>query len=84
MSIVRIFTGPDQQSHFEDVELRLQPQGDQSETGELLPGSGILVRRFAAGRSNPWHHAPGRYAVFTANPQRRGMLAPGARDDHRR
>jgi quercetin dioxygenase-like cupin family protein len=65
MAIVRIFTGADQQSHFEDVELRLAPQGDRSETGELLPGSGILVRRFEAGRSNPWHPAPGRYAVFT-------------------
>jgi quercetin dioxygenase-like cupin family protein len=43
----------------------LQDQGDQSATAELIPGSGILVRRFEANRVNPWHHAPGRYAVIT-------------------
>jgi quercetin dioxygenase-like cupin family protein len=65
MAIIRIHTGPDGQSHFEDVELRFEPRGDRSETAELIPGSGIVVRRFDPGRSNPWHHAPGRYAVFT-------------------
>jgi len=65
MAIIRIYSGPDGQSHFEDVELRFEPRGDQSETAELIPGSGIVVRRFDPQRSNPWHHAPGRYAVFT-------------------
>ena len=63
--IVRLHAGPDQQSHFEDIELSFTESGDQSETAELIPCSGILVRRFEVGRTNPWHHAPGRYAVFT-------------------
>ena len=65
MAIIRIYSGTDGQSHFEDVELRFEPRGDESETAELIPGSGIVVRRFDPRRSNPWHHAPGRYAVFT-------------------
>jgi quercetin dioxygenase-like cupin family protein len=65
MSIVRIYTGTDNASHFEDIELQLEARGDQSEAAELLPGTGILVRRFEAQRENPWHHAPGRYAVIT-------------------
>jgi quercetin dioxygenase-like cupin family protein len=65
MSIFRVFTGADQQSHFEDVELHFEPQPDGSAVAELLPGSGLLVRRFEPNRANPWHHAPGRYAVFT-------------------
>ncbi len=65
MAIIRIYTGSDQQSHFEEIQPELEPQGDRSETAELIPGSGILVRRFEVGRSNPWHHAPGRYAVVT-------------------
>src|SRR5688572_6633850 len=65
MAIVRLYTGADQRSHFEEVELRFEPLGDQSEVAELVPGSGILVRRFELDRTNPWHHAPGRYAVFT-------------------
>ncbi|HEV8473154.1 MAG TPA: hypothetical protein VGR82_10300 [Methylomirabilota bacterium] len=65
MAIIRIYTGSDGTSHFEDVEPKLQALGDQSESAELLPGSGIVVRRFAPTRTNPWHHAPGRFAVFT-------------------
>ena len=44
---------------------RLESRGDRSEGAELIPGSGITIRRFEAARSNPWHHAPGRAAVFT-------------------
>ena len=65
MAIIRLYTGSDGQSHFEELTPRFEPRGDQSETAELSPGSGITVRRFDAARSNPWHHAPGRAAVFT-------------------
>jgi quercetin dioxygenase-like cupin family protein len=65
MAIVRLYTGSDQQSHFEEIEPRFEARGDQSEIADLLPASGIIVRRFEPRRSNPWHHAPGRYAVFT-------------------
>jgi quercetin dioxygenase-like cupin family protein len=65
MAIIRIYTGPDGKSHFQDIEPELKPLGDQSESAELIPGSGIVIRRFEAKRTNPWHHAPGRYAVFT-------------------
>jgi hypothetical protein len=64
-AIVRLYAGDDGQSHFEEIKPNLEPRGDQSEIAELVPGSGILVRRFEANRTNPWHHAPGRYAVFT-------------------
>jgi hypothetical protein len=65
-TIVRLYAGDDGQSHFEPREPSFESGGDQSESAELVPGSGILVRRFAADRSNPWHLAPGRrYAVFT-------------------
>jgi quercetin dioxygenase-like cupin family protein len=65
VAIFRVFTGDDGRSHFEDIEPRFEPLGDGSEAAELVAGSGILVRRFAPERVNPWHHAPGRYAVFT-------------------
>lgn len=65
MAIFRVYAGSDGQSHFEEVRPRFEPRGDQSESAELIPGSGIIIRRFAPTRANPWHHAPGRYAVFT-------------------
>jgi hypothetical protein len=65
MAIIRIHTGSDGKSHFQEIVPKLEPRGDKSESAELIPGSGIVIRRFEATRSNPWHHAPGRYAVFT-------------------
>ena len=65
MAIIRIYAGPDGKSHFEEIQPKFAARGDQSESAELIPGSGIVIRRFEAKRSNPWHHAPGRYAVFT-------------------
>ena len=65
MAIIRLYTGKDGQSHFEEVPLKFEARNDRSETAELIPGSGIIVRRFEARRTNPWHHAPGHYAVFT-------------------
>lgn len=65
MTIVRIYTGPDGKSHFEDIEPVFTPRGDRSEQADALAGRGIVIRRFEATRSNPWHNAPGRYCVFT-------------------
>jgi len=65
MAIMRLYTGKDGQSHFEEVQLKFEGRNDRSETAELIPGSGIIVRRFEPTRSNPWHTAPGHYAVFT-------------------
>ena len=65
MAIIRIYAGTDGRSHFEELTPRFEPRGDQSESTELIAGTGIIVRRFEPTRSNPWHHAPGRVAVFT-------------------
>ena len=65
MAIIRIHTGTDGQSHFEDVVPRFESRGDKSANAELIPGSGIVIRRFEPDRANPWHHAPGRAVVFT-------------------
>jgi quercetin dioxygenase-like cupin family protein len=65
MAIIRIYTGSDGTSHFEEIQPQFKPLGDQSESAELIPGSGIVVRRFSPTRTNPWHHAPAHAAVFT-------------------
>ena len=65
MAIIRIYAGSDGKSHFEEIVPKLEPRGDKSASAELIPGSGIVIRRFEPKRTNPWHYAPGRYAVFT-------------------
>ena len=66
MSIVRLYTGEDGRSHFEDIEPELEPiPGAWPQDARAVIHSGIVVQRFDPERSNPWHHAPGRVAVFT-------------------
>ena len=64
MAIIRIYTGADGQSHFEDIEPTMQPLGDKSEQAVLHDAAGIIIRRFDTDRSNPLHNAPGRVCVF--------------------
>ena len=68
MAIVRIYTGEDGKSHFEDIqpELRTLEEGWPQDARTVVhEPSGIIMRRFDPDRSNPWHHAPGTVAVFT-------------------
>ena len=65
MAIIRVYTGADGQSHFEDIAPAFEPRSDQSEHTVLHADSGIVMRRFDPQRSNPWHNAPGRVCVFT-------------------
>lgn len=64
MAIIRIYTGADGQSHFEDIEPAMQPLGDKSDQAVLHDAGGVIIRRFDVDRSNPWHSAPGRVCVF--------------------
>jgi quercetin dioxygenase-like cupin family protein len=67
MAIIRIYTGADGQSHFEDIEPAFELRPDQSEHAVLHTESGTVIRRFDPQRSNPWHNAPGRVCVFTVS-----------------
>jgi hypothetical protein len=43
MAIIRLYSGTDQQSHFEELEPRFEARGDQSEIAELPPGSTTTI-----------------------------------------
>ena len=59
--IVRVYTGPDGQSHFED--LTLPPPGTE-DTG-LQQVTGLAFRRSPPGRFMDWHNAPRRQYIIT-------------------
>ena len=70
MAIVRIYTGDDGRSHFQDIEPEFHPvDGGWPIDGDAViqAEGGILLRRFDPNRSNPWHSAPGRVCVFTVS-----------------
>jgi hypothetical protein len=62
--INRLYTGPDGQSHVEEIEAKFTPGG---ETGsyKLLANAGAELRRAPPGRVADWHTAPRRQYVIT-------------------
>ena len=62
--MTRLFTGPDGQTHAEEVELKLT--GDPlNEVSEMFKVTGAEIHRAPAGRVNDWHVAPRRQLVIT-------------------
>ncbi len=63
--IVRIYTGNDGQSHFEDLDL---PAGEV-ETIQLKDGAALTFGRAPDGHFSDWHNAPQRLYIFILSGQ---------------
>ena len=65
--VVRLYTGDDGQSHFEDISLDFQPHLPLSERTLPQAAESILFARHMPGYFMDWHDAPRRqYVVFLA------------------
>ena len=64
MKIVRIYTGDDNQSHFEDLEIPLAPS-NYGELSEMVEAEGVIFRETPVGGSLDYHTAPRRQFVIT-------------------
>ena len=49
MKITRIYTGEDEQSHFEEIEIPLFDQGDIGRLSEIFSASGVIFRENPGG-----------------------------------
>ena len=58
--IVRIYTGDDGQTHFEDLSL----PAEESHNVALQAGANLVFRRFPADHWSDWHTAPRRQYIF--------------------
>ena len=58
--IVRIYTGNDGQSHFEDLHM----PADEIQNITIQSGANIVFRRFPADHFSDWHTAPRRQYIF--------------------
>jgi len=63
MDIVRVFTGPDGQSHFEDVAVDLDGAGAAGRISALWPGAGVQFREVDGDYHLDFHTAPRRQLV---------------------
>jgi len=64
MKITRIYTGADEQSHFEDLEIPLMPVAYGRES-ERVPAAGVIFRETPEEASLDFHNAPRRQFVIT-------------------
>ena len=63
MHYTRIFTGDDNQSHFEDVEFELDDRGATGRFSELWRGPGVIFREVDGDYDYDYHNAPRRQFI---------------------
>jgi hypothetical protein len=62
--ITHLFTGPDGQTHAEEIEAKFVPGGG-NDVYKLLANAGAELHRAPPGRVSDWHTAPRRQYVIT-------------------
>jgi len=63
MKVVRIYTGPDNKSHFEDLEIPLRDGGKVGFVSELRKATGLVFRETTGDYNYDFHTAPRRQYV---------------------
>jgi hypothetical protein len=66
--ITHIYTGPDGQTHTEEIEAKFAPAGG-NDAYKLMANSGAELHRAPPGRVSDWHTAPRRQYVITLSGQ---------------
>ncbi len=68
MQVVRVYTGSDGESHFEDLDLPYEKIADAERTA-MQSATGIQFRRTPPGSFSDWHIAPRRQYIITLSGQ---------------
>jgi hypothetical protein len=63
MQIVRVFTGADGQSHFEDIDVEMNEGGQFGRISRMVAARGVLFREVDGDYSLEFHNAPRRQYV---------------------
>ena len=75
--VTRIYTGPDGQTHAEQIDVKLTPGGSSGELSEMAKVTGLQFRRQAPNYFQDWHPAPRRQYVITLSGRGEIELAGG-------
>ena len=63
MRVVRLYTGPDKKSHFEDIQIPLKDAGEVGYISELYKATGVVFRETTGDYNYDFHTAPRRQYV---------------------
>ncbi len=64
MTITRLYTGDDNESHFEDIEIALENAGDIGHLSKLVEATGLIFRKTDPDYDYDWHNAPRRQYII--------------------
>lgn len=64
MKILRVYSGNDGESHFEDVEVTLKDLGHIGKLSKLEQATGVMFRTTGGDYEYGWHCAPRRQYVI--------------------
>ena len=64
MKITRLYSGQDDESHFEDQYIPLKDNGDIGKLSKLFDATGIQCRVTSGDYDYDWHNAPCRQIVI--------------------
>ena len=63
MKVVRVYTGEDGESHFEDIEVQWDSESSMGQLSRLIRGSGVIFRHVEKSYDLDFHVAPRRQFV---------------------
>ena len=58
--VTRLYTGPDGESHFEEIEVPLREMGERGRRSELVKATGIIFMETDGKYCLDWHNVPHR------------------------
>jgi quercetin dioxygenase-like cupin family protein len=81
LTMTRLYTGPDGQTHSEQIEVKMRPASASAgpEESEPLQVAGARILRFPPGHVSSWHNATQRQYVVVAGGRGEVELADGTK-----
>jgi len=74
--MTRLYTGPDNQTHAEEVEVKFTA-GGTNDVSKMMQVTGAELHRASPGRVSDWHRGPRRQYVITLSGQGEVEVAGG-------
>ena len=79
MKVTRLYTGPDGESHFEDIDIPLKDNDMVDRRSELVEATGFIFRETSGELSLDWHNARRRQFVITLEGQVEVVVGDGTK-----
>jgi uncharacterized cupin superfamily protein len=79
MLITRIFSGPDGESHFEDIDFPMKAIGLGDTRSDTMPATGIFIRATQGEFEMDWHNAPRRQLLIMLKGQSEVTVGDGTK-----